>query len=62
MRTFLFWNLNKKRLEQLVADLAQLYDVDVLILTECAIPTHIMLEALNRNANPTCRADLTSIH
>lgn len=52
MRTFLFWNLNKKRLEQLVADLAQLHDVDVLILTECEIPTHVMLEALNRKANP----------
>jgi endonuclease/exonuclease/phosphatase (EEP) superfamily protein YafD len=52
MRTFLFWNLNKKRLEKLVADLAQLHDVDVLILTECEIPTHVMLEALNRKANP----------
>jgi hypothetical protein len=47
MTTFLFWNLNKKRIERLVANLAELHEVDVLILTECEIPAHVMLEALN---------------
>src|SRR2546427_12071162 len=51
MTTFLFWNLNKSPLEALVADLAEAHDVDVLILTECTIPTHVMLEALNRGAS-----------
>lgn len=52
MRTFLFWNLNGKRIEQLVANLAQLHDVDLVILTECAIPTAVMLDALNQDASP----------
>ena len=52
MTTFLFWNLNKKSLEGLVADLAVLNEVDVLILTECEIPTHVMLETLNHGEMP----------
>ena len=44
---FLFWNLNKKPLERLVADLAELHNVDVLILTECNISTQVMLQSLN---------------
>ncbi len=48
MMTFLFWNLNKKPLERLVADLAELHEVDALILAENEIPTHVMLESLNR--------------
>lgn len=52
MSTFLFWNLNKKRLERLVADLAEHHEVDVLILTECEVPTHVMLEALNLGDSP----------
>jgi hypothetical protein len=52
MTTFLFWNLNKKRIERLVANLAELHEVDVLILTECEIPAHVMLEALNAGASP----------
>ncbi|HLG17224.1 MAG TPA: hypothetical protein VJH03_22425 [Blastocatellia bacterium] len=50
MTTFLFWNLNKKRLEELVASLAEVHEVDVLILTECEVPAHSMLEVLNRRA------------
>lgn len=52
MTTFLFWNLNKKRIERLIANLADLHEVDLLILTECEIPTHAMLEALNQGASP----------
>src|SRR5882672_8423088 len=48
MTTFLFWNLNKKPLERLVADLARRHEVDVLILAECEIPTDILLVRLNR--------------
>ena len=49
MTTFLFWNLNRNPLEGLVAELAELHQVDVFILAECEIPAHVMLEALNRN-------------
>ena len=49
---FLFWNLNKKRLEGLVADLAELHELDVLILVECEIPIHVMLTSLNRHGEP----------
>ena len=46
MTTFLFWNLNKKPLERLVADLAELHEVDVLILAECKIPNEVMKRSL----------------
>jgi hypothetical protein len=49
MTTFLFWNLNKRLLEDIVAETADLHHVDVLILAECEIPSYVMLEALNRN-------------
>lgn len=50
MTTFLFWNLNRNPLERLIAELAEIHQVDVLILAECEIPAHAMLAALNRNA------------
>lgn len=50
MTSFLFWNLQKKPLEGLVSELAEAHEVDVLILTECTIPAHIILEALNQRA------------
>lgn len=49
MTTFLFWNLNKSPLEALVSELAEIHQIDVLILAECEIPAHVMLEALNRH-------------
>ncbi|MFN0124353.1 MAG: endonuclease/exonuclease/phosphatase family protein [Blastocatellia bacterium] len=47
MTKFLFWNINKRPLEQLVADLVSEHQVDVLILAECIIPVGRMLETLN---------------
>jgi len=49
MTTFLFWNLNKSPLEALVSALAEIHQVDVLILAECEIPVSVMLEVLNQN-------------
>ena len=47
MLTFAFWNLKRKPLEALVAALAAQYDVDVLVLTECAISPATLLMCLN---------------
>lgn len=52
MITFLFWNLNRKPLQDLVADLVEIHNVDVLILAECQIETPIMLESLNSMTGP----------
>jgi hypothetical protein len=46
---FLFWNLNKKSLQNSIANLAFMHDIDVIMLAECAIPPEILLEALNRD-------------
>jgi exonuclease III len=46
---FLFWNLNRKPLQKIVADLAKAHDVDVLIFVECDIPPNEMLLALNES-------------
>jgi hypothetical protein len=40
MTTFLFWNLNKSPLEALVAELAEMHQVDVLILAESEITSY----------------------
>lgn len=45
---FLCWNLNRRPLQQLVAELALSRDVDVLILLECAIGVADLLFALNK--------------
>jgi hypothetical protein len=47
IRTFLFWNLNKKPLEHLITQLAEQYKVDVLIFAESTIPPSTLLSALN---------------
>jgi hypothetical protein len=52
MTTFLFWNLNKRPLAGLVAELAELHQIDVLILAECEIPAHTILRALNSDPIP----------
>lgn len=48
MISFLFWNLNRKPLYRIVANLALEYEVDVLMLTECLIPAETLLIELNR--------------
>lgn len=45
--TFLFWNLYKKPLQDIIALLVDEHQVDVLILAECEIPTATMLQTLN---------------
>jgi len=49
MTTFLFWNLNRKPLQSLIADLAHQHQVDVLMFAECIIPPDVMLLSLNRD-------------
>ncbi len=47
MLTFLFWNVNKKPLQNLIAALVEEHRVDVLILAESDITDVAMLRALN---------------
>lgn len=47
MVTFLFWNLNGKPLQNLVATAAQEQEVDILILAESDIPYAELIDALN---------------
>ena len=48
MATFLFWNLNRKPLQELVVSICHEHEVDVLILAEAQISMVALLEALNR--------------
>ena len=45
--TFMFWNLNKRPLLELVNVLAREHRVDVLMLVECDLSVVSLLEALN---------------
>jgi exonuclease III len=45
---FLFWNINRKPLAELVADLAEIHEIDVVLLAECATDSSAVLRALNR--------------
>jgi hypothetical protein len=47
---FLFWNINRKPLAGLVADLAEIHRIDVIILAECAVDVAAMLPILNRTS------------
>jgi len=51
MIRFLFWNINGKSLDSVIADLAVSHDIDVLLLAECALPPHKMLQTLNRGGD-----------
>lgn len=46
--TFLFWNLNRKPLQSIIANLIFQHSVDVLMLAECSIPPDILLKTLNQ--------------
>jgi len=46
---FLFWNINRKPLAGLVAELAEIHRVDVIILAECIMTPGTLLRALNRD-------------
>jgi len=44
---FLFWNLEGKQLQHLVAQLAEEHSVDLIVLSECKTPVTTMLMQLN---------------
>jgi hypothetical protein len=47
---FLFWNVGRKPLAGLVADLAEEHSIDVLVLAECGIEPATLLPILNRTS------------
>jgi endonuclease/exonuclease/phosphatase family metal-dependent hydrolase len=47
MISFLFWNLNKRPLQDRVVRLAREHEVDVLMLAECELTPPVVLEALS---------------
>ncbi len=49
MTSFLFWNLQRKPLQSVVAQLAMSNEVDVIMLAECTVRPNILLYALNAN-------------
>jgi len=50
--TFLFWNINRKPLQDLLAVLVREHSIDVLILAECEINDVTLLQTLNENQSP----------
>jgi hypothetical protein len=48
MLTFLFWNINRKPLSDVIATIAEGESVDIVILAECAIEESALLKALNQ--------------
>lgn len=49
MATFLFWNLNRKPLQEFIRTLVVEHNVDILILAECSIEPGVLLRYLNRS-------------
>jgi len=45
---FLFWNINRKPLGGLIAELAETHRLDVIVLAECAADPNEMLRVLNQ--------------
>ena len=52
MLTFLFWNINRKPVANLLAALAQEHSIDVLILGECGLSPATVLNSLNTTCGP----------
>jgi len=48
MPKFLFWNVAAKPLQHLVGELADSYEIDLLVLAECRIKPGALLQTLNR--------------
>jgi hypothetical protein len=55
MAVFLFWNLCGHRLEPVLRRLTARHEIDILMLSECAIPEGSMLDALNAEGQSTFR-------
>ena len=51
MLNFLFWNVNRKPIARLIAQLARERGVDVLVLAECEIDHTVLLNELNRGGD-----------
>lgn len=51
MVSFMFWNIHKKPLAKIIRSLAELHDVDVILLAESEIRTSSLLTTLNRNGH-----------
>jgi len=49
MLSFLFWNICKKPLQQLISNLASLHTIDLIMLTESSIEPALMLNTLNQD-------------
>jgi endonuclease/exonuclease/phosphatase family metal-dependent hydrolase len=49
MVTFLFWNIRKRPLQNLILALAKDNQVDVIMLAECHLPEQVLLETLNKD-------------
>jgi hypothetical protein len=49
MLSFLFWNVNRKPLQAIIANLVLHYKVDVLMLAECSIAPAVLLRTLNQS-------------
>ena len=49
MISFLFWNLNKKPLDEVIEQLARYYNIDILIFTEMISHPNEILTSLNSN-------------
>lgn len=47
MMTFLFWNVRKNPVQKIIADFAEMYRIDVIILAECDVEEPEMLNELN---------------
>lgn len=52
MVTFLFWNIGNRRLNEIICRLVARHDVDMLMLTECAMEPYEVLETLNESIEP----------
>ncbi len=56
---FLFWNLGKRPIEELLATAVHEHDVDVIVLAECETPVGRLLQSLNQDRSRRyVRADL----
>ena len=49
MVSFLFWNLNKKNIPNIITNIALSYDIDIIMLAECEIDPSILLSKLNEH-------------